>query len=43
MISFLNFLHFILLEQTLEQLTELDNGLAAIWFNQQIVNINIKE
>jgi hypothetical protein len=31
------------LEQTLEQLTELDNGLAAIWFNQQIVNINIKE
>ncbi|HBK23604.1 MAG TPA: Uma2 family endonuclease [Planktothrix sp. UBA10369] len=36
-------LPIILLEQTLEQLTQMENGLAALWFNQQIANINIKE
>lgn len=36
-------LPIMLLEQTLEQLTQVDNGLAALWFNQQIANINIKE
>ncbi|VXD18189.1 conserved hypothetical protein [Planktothrix serta PCC 8927] len=32
-------LPMILLEQTLEQLTQMDNGMAALWFNQEIANI----
>ena len=36
-------LPIILLEQTLDQLTQVENGLAALWFNQQIAHINIKE
>ncbi len=33
-------LPILLIEQTLEQLTQMDNGMAALWFNQQIANIN---
>ena len=33
-------LPILLIEQTLEQLTQMDNCMASLWFNQQIANVN---